>query len=65
MCQFSIKLLTKRRPQYKTLITTSRGALHVDRMFLTRNSRRDEVISASSATAKVSVDNDRPITVRY
>ncbi|GAB1204250.1 hypothetical protein APSETT445_002900 [Aspergillus pseudonomiae] len=46
------------------LIKTSKGALHIDRMFLTKNSREDKVTSASRPTAKVSVDRDNPMTVR-
>lgn len=41
------------------------GALHMDRRFLTRNSRADKVTSATRPTAKVRVDRANPITVRY
>lgn len=56
---------TERRPQYSTLIRISIGALHTDRMFLIKNRRRDSVMSASRAVAKVTVDRHRPMTVRY
>lgn len=57
--------LTMRRLQYRTLIRTSMGALQMDKRFLTRNSRGDRVWSASKATAKVIVDIERPMTVKY
>lgn len=37
----------------------------MDKRFLTRNSGGDTVRSASKATAKVIVDRERPMTVRY
>lgn len=54
-----------RRLQYRTLISTSMGALHTDSMFLVRNRHRESVTSESRATIKVTVDKVRPITVRY
>lgn len=55
---------TKRRPQYKMLMTTSRGALHTDRRFLTRNNFGDMVISAADANIKVKVAMLKPMMVR-
>lgn len=47
------------------LINTSIGALHTERRFLAKNSRADNVISASRPAVKVSVASVSPMTVRY
>ena len=57
--------LTKRRLQYKTLMSTSIGALQRDRRFLARKSRADKVTSANRPRKKVTVERLNPMTVRY
>ena len=58
-------ILTARIPQYSRLMSTSSGALHTDKTFLIRNSRRESVISAREPKAKVIVASARPMMVRY
>lgn len=53
------------KPQYKTLINTSIGALHTRRTFLTANRRIDKNTSAARPTRFVSVAMQRPMMVKY
>ncbi len=43
----------------------SNGALYTESAFLTTNSRRDAVISASEPKTNVSIASARPMMVRY
>ena len=52
-------------PQYKILITISKGALHRDRLFLITKSFGESVRSASRPKTKVPVAMVRPMMVRY
>lgn len=51
-------------PQYKILISTSKGALHRDKLFLTTKSVGERVMSARRPKAKVPVAMERPMMVR-
>lgn len=51
--------------QYKILIRTSKGAMHTDKVFLSRNNRLDWVRSANEPNKKVTVAINSPIMVRY
>lgn len=55
---------TNLKPQYRSEMRTSRGALQIDSIFFTRNSRRDNVMSAKRLARNVNVARNRPITVR-
>ena len=59
------ELQTRRRPQYRMLMSTSRGVLQIERRFFARNNRGESVISARRPIAKVTVASVRPITVKY
>lgn len=59
------RYLTRRKLQYITVISTSRGVLHTEKKFFSTNSRRDMNTSAAKATANVRVDNVSPMMVRY
>lgn len=51
-------------PQYRMLITTSKGALQRDKLFLTMNRVGERVISARRPKIKVPVAMVSPIMVR-
>ena len=57
--------LTSLIPQYKRLMRTSSGALHIDSAFLILNSRVERVMSAREPKKKVVVARDKPMMVRY
>lgn len=52
------------RPQYKTLMRTSKGAEQTESMLFNSNKRRLSVRSARSPTANVAVAMARPMMVR-
>jgi len=54
-----------RRPQYKILMRTAKGAPQTDSKFLVRNSLGERVKSAADPKMKVRVAMVRPIIVRY
>lgn len=51
--------------QYRMLINTSNGVVHIDSIFFSRNNRAESVRSANEPKTKANVPSDSPTMVRY